>query len=205
MMKLKYILSILAFFFTTQLASAQQGMFNIKYSIGMPAADLADYTGETSFRGIGLEYQHVLGSRLALGISGGINTFYEQEFTTLTEGTSSLTGIQYRYTNNLPLMATVSYFLATEQRLLPYAGLGIGTLYSLRDTEIGTISLSEDAWAFSLRPELGVIYQVSEGFALKAAATYIQAFDTPELGNQSYGTFDVGIVLSPTRRRILQL
>lgn len=204
-MKIKYIVSLLAFLFITHLASAQQGMVSVKYSIGIPAADLGDYTGETSFRGIGLEYQHVIGSRIALGISGGLNTFYQREFTTLTEGTTSITGVQYRYTNNLPILATVSYFLAAERRFLPYVGLGVGTLYTLRDTRIGTISLDEDAWAFSLRPEIGAVYQVSEGFAIKAAATYIQAFETPELGSQSYGTIDVGVVLSPTNRRILRL
>lgn len=60
-------------------------------------------------------------------------------------------------------------------------------------------------WAFSLRLEIGAVYQVYEGFAFKAAATYIHTFETPELGKQSYGTVDVGIVLSPTCRRILRL
>ncbi|MEK6477259.1 outer membrane beta-barrel protein [Catalinimonas sp. 4WD22] len=200
-MQYKIILTCLSLIASIQLGWAQQNMFSLQYSVGFPTSELNDYIGETSFRGLALDYTYLTSTNLSFGISGGVNTFYERKgYDTYNEGTASLTGTQYRYTNSFPIMASVGYFLNPAQTLTPYASLGIGTIYTLRDTRIGSYSTETDTWHFSLRPEIGIIYRLSSKLGFKLAGKYYQTFEADELPAQSYATLDMGIVLYPAPR-----
>lgn len=196
-MKKKWIITCLAIGLLVNIAQAQQSMFSLHYAAGFPTGDLSDYISEPSFRGVGISYHYLLTPSVGLGLEAGMQTFYERkEYATYQEGTASWSGIQYRYTNSFPIMASVAYFLMPEQALNPYASLGIGTIYNNRDTDLGLYRTEQDSWHFSLRPEVGVIYSFSPRFGVKLAGKYYHTFETSELGPQSFLSVNVGLVFT---------
>jgi hypothetical protein len=168
---------------------------SLQYTVAVPVNDLEDYISKISFRGFTFEHQASVNSDIAVGVSVGYNLFYEKKpYDTYYDGTASLSGIQYRYTSSVPVHLSGVYFFQEENRLIPFAGLGIGTTYTLRDTDMGLYRWEEDGWSFSLRPEAGFIYQLKETIGVKAAARYNAAFKTSELKDQSYFSFSLGLV-----------
>lgn len=199
-MKLKWIIICLAIVAFSSRGQAQQNMFSIQYSMGFPGNNLNDYISETSFRGFGLDYEYITSMNIAFGLDAGVNTFYERKgYDTYTDGTVSITGTQYRYTNSIPLMASVGYYLMPDEILSPYVSLGVGTIYTLRDTDIGFYSTEVETWHFSLRPEIGAIFNFTPQFGIKVAGKYYHAFETSELDSQSYVAVDVGLVFTGAR------
>src|SRR5687767_15986236 len=84
-----------------------QSTFTAQYAINFPLGNTADYIGETSFRGISLDYRYFIQSNVAVGVGTGWYTFYEkQNYGTYTndDGALSISGIQYRYINSFPIL-----------------------------------------------------------------------------------------------------
>jgi len=174
--------------------SAQQ-YTSFQYTIALPVNDLKDYIEKTSFRGFTFEYQTKVNSAVAVGVDVGYNLFYERkEYDTYYDGTAAISGIQYRYTNSIPIHLNGMYFLKEENHFNPFVGFGIGTTYTLRDTDMGLYRWEEDTWNFSLRPEAGFIYTVSASTGLKVALRYNAAFKTSELEDQSFFSLSTGVV-----------
>lgn len=199
-MKLKYIITCLAIIACVSTGKAQEtNKLSLQYAIGIPTGGLNDYVSETSFRGLKFSYKYMLTPTIGLGFDAGMQTFYESEYGTFREGSSALTGNQYRYANNFPLLVTFAYYLMPEQTLNPYIDLGIGTVYTRQDTEIGLYNSSVDAWQFALKPEIGIIYQLNPTFGIKLSGNYYGAFENDELGSQSFGSINIGFVTSGSR------
>jgi len=168
---------------------------SFQYTIAMPVNDLNDYIEKTSFRGFTFEYQSKVNSSIAVGVDLGYNLFYERKsYDTYYDGTAALSGIQYRYTTSIPIHFNGMYFLKEENHFNPFAGLGIGTTYTIRDTDMGLYRWEEDTWHFSLRPEAGFIYKFSDNTGLKVALRYNTAFKTSELKDQSFFSLSTGVV-----------
>ena len=199
-MKLNWIISCIAIIGFISTGKAQESpRIGLQYSIGFPTGNMDDYIERTSFRGFSFSYQYVLSPSVNVGFEAGLNTFYEREYGTFREGTSALTGTQYRYSNNAPLLATFTYNIFPEQALTPYLGFGLGALYSRRDLDIGMYKTSADAWLFNLKPEIGLIYQVNPTLGIKVSGNYYSAFGNETFGKQSYGTLNLGIVIESGR------
>lgn len=195
----KYILvSLLAFACTQRLVAQSGGTFIISYPIGFPLGDLSEYTNSTSFQGISLEYLKNVKHNLGVGIEAGWNLFYQKENEkTYTEGTQSITGTQFRYTNAAPILAQVKFFkTSANSSTTPYAGLGIGTLYVNRSTDFGLYRITNEAWQFCLRPEIGIILRSKKnpGVGGMIGVKYYGAFANDDLNAQSYLTINIGFV-----------
>ncbi|MEP1954754.1 MAG: hypothetical protein ABJJ26_07440, partial [Algoriphagus sp.] len=92
-------------------AQAQTSFFSINYSVSIPTGNTADYIDQVSGRGIKLEYQRFLNKNIALGGEIGTYTLYKREPNkTYTEGSASLSGVQYRYQNTYPILFTGTYY-----------------------------------------------------------------------------------------------
>jgi hypothetical protein len=199
-MKLKWIITCLAIICFTNRGLAQQtNRVSLQYSVGFPTSNLKHYVSQTSFRGFEFGYRYLLTSNVGLGIDAGMNTFYEKERGTFREGTSAITGNQYRYANNFPILASFSYYIKPDQTLNPYVNLGVGTLYTRRDTDIGLYRSETEAWQFNLKPEVGLIYLINPGLGVKISGKYHYAFESDELQSQSFAAVGLGIVFSGSR------
>jgi outer membrane protein W len=194
-MKKIFLLTVFSFF----LAGAVWAQSNtvISYSVGIPTGDLGDFIGKTSWRGMSFDYRKMVNPNVGVGVNFSWNTFYEEmDRATYTQDNVSLTGKQYRYSNNFPMLATAAYFLKPEEDLNPFFGLGLGTMYTLRNTDMNLYTLEREAWNFLLQPEIGFQYGVDPATALQLSLKYNYGFAAGnELKNpQSYIAFNIGIV-----------
>jgi outer membrane protein W len=191
------LLAILSLAILNAPAFAQQkGYTSVQYAFGFASGDMGKYIGKTSFRGILFEYRHHVTPSVQVGADIGWNVFYERkDYDTYTANTVSLTGVQYRYHNEIPMFISGEYFFTKDQPFTPYAGLGIGTIYSERETDMGLFYVNEDAWQFALRPEAGFLYELSDGLAFKLAVKYYNGFKGGDLESQSYFSVSTGFAL----------
>jgi outer membrane protein len=120
------------------------------------------------------------------------NVFYEKkDYDSYTSGTQTLTGVQYRYQNQVPLLAAIDFVFMSEKKFQPYLGLGLGTMYSERSTQMGIWYVEENPWQFALKPEAGLMYNMATGSALKLGFKYYAGMGG-DLGTQGYFTISLG-------------
>lgn len=173
----------------------QQGSYmSAQYEVSFGTGDMGDYISSASWRGFLIEYRGAVRSNLLVGIDVGWNVFYEKKARdTYSEGTASLTGVQYRYQNQVPILASFDYMISSDNALKPYIGLGLGTMYSERATDMNLYRILENCWHFALKGEVGLLYELSYTSSVKFAAKYYNAFKTNTLDNQGYFSLSLGM------------
>jgi outer membrane protein W len=192
-MKKIIILALLGICAGTSLLA--QNNFAVSYSMAMSTGDLNTFIGKTSFRGISFDYRYTVRDNVAIGFSASMNTFYESKSSdTYTVDNISLTGKQYRYSNNIPLLVTATYFLSPEETIKPFVTLGIGTMYSRRNTDMNLYTIELEAWNFALQPEAGIQYQLSDMTAIHVSLKYMNGFQAGNelTSSQSFFSLNVG-------------
>jgi opacity protein-like surface antigen len=194
---MRHITTLIVFFLMIASQAFSQSTFTAQYAINFPLGNTSDYIGETSFRGISLDYRYHLQPNIALGIGTGWYTFYEQkDYGTYSsdDGALSVSGVQYRYINSLPILFVGDYYFSPEEKFSPFVGLGIGITYNEINTEMGQFYVDTDTWQFSLAPEVGIRMGASTGVWGFLSARYNNCFETSELDAQSYVTLNVGLM-----------
>lgn len=194
-MKKIIVLTIFCFLFVVNKAYSQQGYFTASYSMGFASGDLSDYISAASFRGIGFEYRGYLSNNISAGVDVGYNLFYERkDYDTYTQNTMSLSGVQYRYSHQVPILAVSDYMFKPGEKFNPYVGFGLGTIYSHRETDMGTFYTKQTAWHFAIKPEIGLIFEANRAMDLKLSAKYLVGFEAGDLPAESYFTLNFGFV-----------
>jgi opacity protein-like surface antigen len=175
-MKKIFAISVLVCFTHALLA---QSNTTVSYVVGFPAGHLGGFMNKTSWRGFSIDYRHTVQPNVALGMNVSWSTFYEERASaTYTDGNASLYGKQFRYSNHVPIVATVTYFASPEAGTNPFLSLGVGTMYSRRNTDMNFYTIEEDAWNFLLQPEIGVQFNVSEALAVAISGKYNYGFQS---------------------------
>jgi len=194
----KLFILLMAVGLTANTYAQSNSNFIMSYSMALPTGDLSDYIGQTSFRGISFEYNMRLKSNLELGLESGWNVFYEKVGEKVyTEETASVSGVQYRYTNAVPIIAGGKYHFTNDSKIKPYVGVGLGTLYADRDTDLGLYRISTNEWQFCVRPEVGLRYELKgagQGKGLQIGAKYYAASGGDDLEGQSFVSLNIGFV-----------
>jgi len=172
-----------------------QSTTTLTYPIAFPTGDLKDYSAKTSFRGINLDFQKMVQDNIGVGFSVGWNVFYEElNYDTYTLDNVSLSGKQWRYSNLIPMLVSSTFQLKPGDSMNPYVGLGVGVMYSLRNTDMNLYTLEQDAWNFTLQPAVGVLIEASDVTKVNISARYTHGFEAGnELpGAQSYFSLNIG-------------
>lgn len=191
---MKKIVLLLSFCVVAVAAMAQSNT-TFTYSMGFGTGDLGDYIQKPSFRGANLDFRKMVTPNVGVGFSVGWNVFYEAKGEdSYTLGNSTLSGKQYRYSNNIPMMVNGAYFLKPGETLNPFVGLGMGTMYTRRNTDMNLYTLEQEAWNFLLQPEFGVQYLVNDATAITVSGKFNYGFKAgSELdAAQSYFALNVG-------------
>ena len=176
----------------TNVFSQSENYFSIQYDMSFPMGELGDYISAPSFRGASAQYRFSATDNILVGIDAAWNVFYEKkDYDSYTSGTITLTGVQYRYHNQVPLLVAVDYVFTPEKDFQPYLGLGLGTMYSERNTTMGIWSVEENPWQFALKPEIGMMYKFAYSSAFKLGVKYYSGFGG-DLGTLSYLTVSAG-------------
>ncbi|MBL7863642.1 MAG: outer membrane beta-barrel protein [Cyclobacteriaceae bacterium] len=175
-------------------SSSAQSSFSIQYSIGF-GGTVNKYVTSTSLRGATFEYKWYPQPNISIGIDGGWNYFYERRpYDSYTSGSLTLSGIQFRYAHAVPLFVTTSYYLSPSNKINPFVGVGVGTMFVSRYTDMGIYRISEEDWHFAMKPELGVRVDMSPDMDLIFGLRYNHAFATTDTSEQNYMTFNIGCV-----------
>lgn len=191
----KIFFLLIAFICVRGVSAQRHGIFIISYPVAFPMGDLSDYTNATSFRGINMEWGREVKPNLIAEIETGWNVFYQREPDQVyKQGTASISGVQYRYTNAVPILAGAKWVLKSKNNLVPYAGLGLGTMYADRSTDFGLYRISTDAWQFCVRPELGITFKSRNGPSAMLGVKYYSSFNSNDLDGQSFLTINLGVV-----------
>ena len=173
-----------------------QNMTTISYSMGLATGDLGDYASNFSGRGVTIDYRKMVQPNIGVGVYTGWNVFYdERPYDTYTIDNRSLSGRQFRYVNTFPLMVAADYYLKPGQDLNPFIGLGVGTLYTDRDTDMGLYRFNQDAWSFAFAPQVGFYYSVNRYNGVSFSAKYNLGLAAGDFETtQSYLSLNIGFV-----------
>ncbi len=182
--------SLLAF--TPALA---QSTFSVQYSMGFSTGDMQSFISTSSFRGATIEYRNLVTSNISVGGDVSWNVFYERKPSdTYTSGTVSLSGVQYRYVNAVPIFVALDYQFKPGEKINPFVGLGVGTLFTRRNTDMNLYTIQDNVWAFALRPEFGIMFNANAGLDLILAGKYNYGLGAQGMPPQSYFALNVGFV-----------
>lgn len=139
-------------------ASYGQSLTTVAYSMGFSTGELNEFISQASFRGVVLDFQKMVQPNIGVGLTLGMNVFYDEKpYDTYTANNASLSGKQWRYSNHFPIYLSGSYFLKQDQQINPFVGLGIGTIYTLRNTDMNLYTIEQEAWNFALKPAIGFL------------------------------------------------
>ncbi|HHL52185.1 MAG TPA: hypothetical protein ENJ39_02310 [Flammeovirgaceae bacterium] len=163
----KIIVSIAIVLLAGSASLAQQrSLWSFNYLMSFGVGEQADYIGKGSFRGFGIDGRGFLQDNLSIGGTVSWEVFHEifrnlppQPFEINDPNTTikgDITGVQYRYINTIPIMVNAHYYLGSDGAVRPYFGLGIGTNYTERRTEIGLTAFQSNTWRFAVQPEVGI-------------------------------------------------
>lgn len=194
---MKKIFVFTAFIMMLAIGSANaQSYTNIAYSISLPTGDLGDFISAPSFRGVAVDYRKLIKPNIGIGVSTGWNTFFEERsFATYTLDNRSLSGKQWRYVNSFPLFLSADYYFKPGDDVNPYVGLGVGTIYNQRDTDMGIFRLEQDAWHFAFQPQVGIFYSVNHFAGISFAAKYSTGLAAGDFNAaQSFFSLNIGYV-----------
>ena len=171
----KILLPVLLALCTTQIWA--QSSFSVTYPVSLPAGDLKDFVYKGSFRGIAVDYRYSIKSTMAVGVSAAWHSFYdERSADTYTVENISLHGKQYRYSDNVPMVATATYIMAPNEAFKPYATVGMGMMYTRRNTDMNIYRIKQEAWNFTLQPEIGVQIHSGELMGVVLSGKYTHGF-----------------------------
>src|SRR5882762_7538895 len=113
MKKLFYIFLAVGIF--TAAPTLAQSSFSVQYAMGFGSGDVKSYISSSSFRGAAVEYRYHIQEKFSVGADIGWNTFYERRaYDTYTSGTVSLSGVQYRYINAMPIFVAFDYYMKPD-------------------------------------------------------------------------------------------
>ena len=153
----------------------------LNWQIATPLS--TNYLKETSLRGGSVEYRRFLKQNMSVGIGFSWNSFEQYIPPKVYEKPD---GSQALYTDfvhqvyTLPIYLNAHYYLKGGDKVKPYAGIGLGAQYSEQDAYYNIFVTEEKNWGFVARPEIGLLYRISNYFGLHANVGFNYATNNSE-------------------------
>jgi hypothetical protein len=173
--------------------------FLIGYEVAFPAGDLLS---KTSWAGGRIGYAHMIKDNLSIGIQGSWNSFSEyvaRNTYQKPDGTGAITSDFVKEVYTVPLTATVHYYFKGAKKILPYAGVGLGTQYADQTLYFNIFSIYDNNWGFVARPEIGVIFPINDQAAIVLNGAYNYAtnkVDGLKIDNLQHFAVSIGFSFS---------
>ena len=179
----------------------QQYYWSFNWEMSKALGDTKNFIESISFRGGSVEGRYFINEEATVTIGGyvALRTFYEKlsneppyEFE-LDDLEGDIYGEQILYLNTLPILANIHYYLSIGNDIKPYAGIGLGAIYSEQRTELGLKTIYADSWAIGAQPEIGIYIPVGElGSGLNLSAKYLYGSSAGDLDSLSMLTVAIG-------------
>jgi hypothetical protein len=176
-------------------AFSQEGFTALQYSMGFGTGNVKDFTNPVSFRGFTFDYRSLVMDNVGVGVEFGWNVFYEAiPDAVYSVGNVDYSGKQWHTSNHFPMLLGLDYLIKPDAQVTTIAGLGLGTMYTMRNTDMSAYTFETDAWQFALRPELGFIFNANPDLGIMVLGKYYYGFKTGDLPSQGYFAINVGFV-----------
>jgi outer membrane protein W len=172
---------------------AQEWLWGAEYMVSSSTGETKDFVNDFSWRNFGIEGRNMVEDNVSVGLYFGWNVFAEKTDSLIQfDEATAVSGVQFRYINAFPIMATAHYYFGRRRSVRPYVGAGVGTYYAENRLEIGLVAFQTKNWHLGVAPEVGLLIPVNwdvramlnvrYNYGLKAGGTKL-----------SYFTFGFGI------------
>ncbi len=170
----------------------QEWFWGLEYMVSGTTSDTKQFADDFSWRNFGIEGRNLLNENMSAGIYIAWNVFANVTDELIRFDNADVSGVQYRYVNAFPIMATAHYYFGRRRGIRPYVGLGAGTYYAENRLEIGLTAFTTNNWHLGVAPEAGVIIPVNFNARALLNARYNYGFEAGGM-KLSYWTIGVGI------------
>ena len=179
-------------------AAYSQGLYTLSYAISIPTGETGDYLSKPSFRGATFDGRGFITDNISLGGMVNWTVFYEHlPSASVTEGSRTATGTNYRYINAYPILFNAHYYWKLgEKNLRIYGGTGIGAYSINKRTEAGTWYWEEKNWHFGFAPEAGILIPVGFSSFINVSLKWNYALKTNDTANHSWFGLNIGYAFS---------
>ena len=156
---------IIAFTLASVAAANAQGSFwSFSYPMSMAFGETAEFVGQTSFRGFGIDGRSFINDNLSIGGLASWEVFDEIKYglppQPITDENGNVvgqrSGTPYTYLNTIPLMVNTHYYTGSYGAVQAFFGLGVGTIYVDEREDVGLFTTQTKKWRFGVQPEVGV-------------------------------------------------
>ena len=175
---------------------AAKDKFFVGYEVAAPSGD---WISKTSWAGGRIDYRRMVNANVSVGIAGSWNSFEEYVPKTTyqkADGSGAITSDLVKSVYTVPLTLSAHYYFGDgKKKLLPYAGVGLGTQYSEQTIYFNIFSIEDNNWAFVVRPEVGLLYPFNASTALYFSAAYNYATNSSDIfkiDNLQHFAFSIG-------------
>lgn len=192
---MKYILTILAALLISFASYSQStSLYSLNYTVSFGLGETADYISTPSWRGLTFDGRGFLSDQFSMGGVFTWTTFYEKlGGATVSDGTTTLTGTQYRYINAFPILVTAHYYTSDDAySTRAYLGGGIGAYKMNQQTNIGTWAITNNYWQFGVAPEVGVLIPVNMDHQVNISVKYNYVVKTKNATDFSWIGLNLG-------------
>lgn len=165
----------------------------LTYNMAVPFGSTSDFAGGFSPLGIGLDIRYKIRPNWSAGIGLAWQVIYGKTTDPVTIENVTVQGTQYRYSNIYPMLVNGHYYLPElSDRIVPFAGFGLGAYYMERRVDVGIYAISNGSWHFGIAPEVGIGFRVLGALPV-LIVRYNHAFSSEGTGDQSFLNMNVGI------------
>jgi hypothetical protein len=171
------------------------GMVNIQWDISKPNSTMSDFVGNTSTTGINIDYRHCYQNNIIIGGRLGWNHFYENRLSVIKENPdNTITLSHIKNTINAAPLLFVADYMINSNKIIPYAGIGIGAYYiSSIISQDNITTESNNSFHFGVSPEIGItIPSILSNFGFNLSTRYNYAFGTKKESSYSWFNFSIG-------------
>ena len=134
------------------------------YAIAFPLGDTHNFVPNVSWFGANWEGQWRYKPKTTVGVTLGLQDFFDQTRGTTNFSSGAVTGQQSRELLLGTLMGIGRYYPGPTLGRGPYVGLGAGGQFAQQYYQLGvTNPIGRSAFHFAIAPEIGVVTPIMEG------------------------------------------
>ena len=136
-----------------------RALFSLSWSLAVPVGTITSFTGDTSPRGLDMQARFFVLDWLSVGGTFAWNHFFQKrpnETYQRPDGQGAITATFYNTFEAFSLMGNVHAYMRPRGFLLPFVGVGLGTVSATHDTQLVDLHERTNGWYFGVAPELGV-------------------------------------------------
>jgi outer membrane protein W len=158
-----------------------------------------DYLKETSLSGGSVEYRRFIKPNMSVGIGFSWNSFKQYISPRIYEkpdGSQALYTDFIHHVYTLPMYLNAHYYFGGGEKMKPYAGIGLGAQYSEQNAYYNIFVTEEKNWGFVARPEVGLLYRITNYFGLHGNVGFNYATnksDAFKIDNLKHVYYSIGI------------